>query len=159
MKIKTIASYTLLIFCILLACVLLNLYQSFHQELSFGEIFYKNPFETCRVLTSHYLGDIYYGGLTSYLAMITAYFFYGSFLAGIGGTGIYLLLNKYIFKSNHEPDIWNEIKGRPTLIFFIIMFLTGPTYDFIIFSYYSIVIDNYNCDTLIKTIENAWYFE
>ena len=91
--------------------------------------------------------------------MIAAYFFYGLFLAGIGGTGIYLLLNKYIFKSNHEPNTWNVIKGRPTLIFFIIMFLTGPTYDFIIFSYYSIVIDNYNCDTLIKTIENAWYFE
>ena len=62
-------------------------------------------------------------------------------------------------KINHEPDIWNKIKGRPTLIFFISMFLIGPAYDFIIFSYYSIVIDNYNCDTLIKTIENAWYFK
>ena len=159
MKIKTISSITALIFCTLLACVLLNLFQSFHQEKSFSEIFYGNPFEACRILTSHYLGDIYYGGLTNYLAIIATYFLYGLILAGPGGIGIYLLLNKYIFKINHEPDIWNEIKGRPTLIFFISMFLIGPTYDFIIFSYYSIVIDNYNCDTLIKTIENAWYFK
>ena len=130
-----------------------------YQDLSFSEIFYRNPFEACRVLTGHYYQDIYYGGLTNFLAMIAMYFFYGLFVGGIGGTGIYALSNKYLFKINNEPNIWNELAGRPKIIFFVFLLSIGPIYDFLIYSYYSLINENYNCEFLIKTIENSWYFE
>lgn len=143
----------------LLASVILNLIQSFYQDLSFSEIIHRSPFEACRILTSHYYEDIYYGGLNNYLALIAMYFFYGLFICGLGGTGVYFCLNKYIFKTDFEPDIWDEIKNRPNWIFLIIIFSMGPTYDFLIFNYFNLTSDNYNCEILIKTIENSWYFE
>ena len=159
MKKNKITPYILLLFCALIACVILDVVRDFYQDLSFSEIFYRNPFEACRVLTGHYYQDIYYGGLTNFLAMIAMYFFYGLFVGGIGGTGIYALSNKYLFRINNEPNIWNEVAERPKIIFFVFLLFIGPIYDFLIYSYYSLLNENYNCEFLIKTIENAWYFE
>jgi len=159
MKKNKITPYILLLFCALIACVILDVVRDFYQDLSFSEIFYRNPFEACRVLTGHYYQDIYYGGLTNFLAMIAMYFFYGLFVGGIGGTGIYALSNKYLFRINNEPNIWNEVAERPKIIFFVFLLFIGPIYDFLIYSYYSLLNENYNCEFLIKTIENSWYFE
>ena len=159
MKKNEITPYILLLFCTLVACVILDVVRDFYQDLSFSEIFYRNPFEACRVLTGHYYQDIYYGGLTNFLAMIAMYFFYGLFVGGIGGTGIYALSNKYLFKINNEQNIWNEVAERPKIIFFVFLLFIGPIYDFLIYSYYSLLNENYNCEFLIKTIENSWYFE
>ena len=78
----------------------------------------------------------------------------------MGGCGIYLILNKYIFKLKYHPDIFDNFKDRPKLILIIFAFLIGPTYDFLIFSYYSLTIENnyYNCEIMIQTIESSWYF-
>tara|TARA_Y100000816_G_C25969099_1_gene505691 strand:+ start:195 stop:674 length:480 start_codon:yes stop_codon:yes gene_type:complete len=159
MKKNKIKPYILLLFCALIACVILDVVRDFYQDLSFSEIFYRNPFEACRVLTGHYYQDIYYGGLTNFLAMMAMYFFYGLFVGGIGGTGIYALSNKYLFRINNEPNIWNEVAERPKIIFFVFLLFIGPIYDFLIYSYYSLLNENYNCEFLIKTIENSWYFE
>ena len=159
MKKNKITPYILLLFCALIACVILDVVRDFYQDLSFSEIFYRNPFEACRVLTGHYYQDIYYGGLTNFLAMIAMYFFYGLFVGGIGGTGIYALSNKYLFKINNEPNIWNGVAEHPKIIFFVFLLFIGPIYDFLIYSYYSLINENYNCEFLIKTIENSWYFE
>ena len=159
MKKNKITPYILLLFCALIACVILDVVRDFYQDLSFSEIFYRNPFEACRVLTGHYYQDIYYGGLTNFLAMMAMYFFYGLFVGGIGGTGIYALSNKYLFRINNEPNIWNEVAERPKIIFFVFLLFIGPIYDFLIYSYYSLLNENYNCEFLIKTIENSWYFE
>ena len=159
MKTNKITPYIFLLFCSLIACLILDVVKDFNQDLSFREIFYKNPFDSCRVLIGHYYKDIYYGGLTNFLALIVGYFFYGLFVGGIGGSGIYLLSNKYLFKIKNERNIWNQVVERPKVIFFVFLFFIGPIYDFLIYSYYSLVIENYNCEFLIKTIENAWYFE
>lgn len=158
-KKNKIIPYIFLLFYSLIACVILDVVRDFYQDLSFNEIFYKNPFEPCRVLTGHYYQDNYYGGLTNFLALIVMYFFYGLFNGGIGGIGIYILSNKYLFKIKNDPNIWNEISERPKIIFFVFLLFIGPIYDFLIFSYYSLINENYNCEFLIRTIENSWYFE
>ena len=145
--------------CSLFACLILDIVRDFYQDLSFSEIFYQNPFEECRVLIGHYYQDIYYGGLANFLAIIASYFFYGLFIGGLGGTVIYFLINKFLFKSKNEPNIWNEVAENPRAIFFILIFFVGPIYDILIYSFYSLTIENYNCEFLIKTIENSWYFE
>jgi len=159
MKKNKLIPYFFLLFCSLIACVILDVIRDFYQDLSFNEIFYKNPFEPCRILIGHYYQEIYYGGLINFLSMIAMYFFYGLFVGGIGGTGIYILSNKYLFKINNEPNIWNEEKKSPKIIFFMLLLAVGPIYDFLIYSYYSLINENYNCEFIIKTIENSWYFE
>jgi len=159
MKKNKLIPYFFLLFCSLIACVILDVIRDFYQDLSFNEIFYKNPFEPCRILIGHYYQEIYYGGLINFLSMIAMYFFYGLFVGGIGGTGIYILSNKYLFKINNEPNIWNEEKKSTKIIFFMLLLAVGPIYDFLIYSYYSLINENYNCEFLIKTIENSWYFE
>ena len=153
-----ITPYIFWLFCSLIVCVILDVVKNFYQDLSFSEIFYRNPFEACRILTGHYYQDIYYGGLTNFFAMIAMYFLYGLFVGGIGGTGVYALSNKYLFKMN-PPNIWNGVAEHPKTIFFIFVLFIGPIYDFLIYGYYSLVNENYNCEFLIKTIENSWYFE
>ena len=158
-KKSQITAYIFLLLYSLVACVIFDLIKDFNQDLSFVEIFYRNPFEACRVLIGHNYKDTYYGGLTNFLAMIVMYFFYGLFIGGIGGTGIYMLSNKYLFKIKNDPNIWNKVVERPNVVFFVFLFFIGPIYDFLIYSYYSLVIESYNCEFLIKTIENSWYFE
>lgn len=155
-KKNIIIPYIYFLICSLIACVIFDVYRSFYQNLSFEEVFYRNPFEACRVLIGYKYDDIYYGGLTNFLAGIFHYFLYGLLIGGLVGAGIYFLLNKYLFKNRYEPDIWGGLANRSRVIFFVFLFFVGPIYDFVSYSFYSLTIENYSCEFLIKTIQNSW---
>ena len=114
---------------------------------------YERAFDFCRVITNHTYKDIYYGGLSNYLASYGWNLMIGIFLFAFSFPTMYFI-DIYLFKSYflQNTDIVNP-KEPSKLHYILFFFIVIPLPSFL-FNIYPLLDDN--CEYIIKTVESFW---